>query len=554
MTAEAQGKVNAMSAKMKGYFEGQNNSAVRALTLHMDETNGVIRIQVFDPTSDLVMAIPGTGMKTAFTQEPINFVTAQNGTGVSIYKENGERDILSAALAIANAMEVQFGVNAMSATLGDILALSSDVRTMQFMFGCSDTVPAETRDYNATYTLKFEEAPIRFAPESRAQTLAVGQTVTLTPIVTITGTSLIWSSSNTAVATVADGVVTGVGDGVATISVTADGVLMPAQAKITVLGANTVFTYGYSPSDLKVPSGLTESAGNYKGNIDLPVEGDESALYIKMPNVDGVMTVHITNSMGTFTFANSVTLKNTVLKIPSKIIRDAYEESNYALYIEVSGVTYTMRFNNTNGVIPSPKVPVVNLNSLVGAYTCGEKKLYVAEINGTMQSFLPGDTGWGNVVVSDGIRNLDSNGEIVDTSVKMGYSDNAQIAPNANYTTLSITKTKGLIGIVNGEIYTRSGDATIGAACESGYWFSLNSHNDKFSKYEKCTCVTVNGHCPRGMHFTVCTDPACTDPTHIVLCGLNSQPWPGAPIVPCPAYHLHADKDKPCRNVEEHTK
>lgn len=103
-------------------------------------------------------------------------------------------------------------------------------------------------------------------------TLTLGETVTLTPTVAPDGAtdkSVTWSSSNTSVATVADGVVTAVAAGEATITVTTTDGEFTATCTVTV--AEPTYTVSLKEG--------TDDATSWKGKAgeaayqDLPLEG-----------------------------------------------------------------------------------------------------------------------------------------------------------------------------------------------------------------------------------------------------------------------------------------
>ncbi|MEG0779016.1 MAG: Ig-like domain-containing protein [Oscillospiraceae bacterium] len=229
-----QRSVDRLSETMKNYFDGQNHAADHAITLHMDTKTRSIQVCVFQPEVPLLFAMQGSGMKTAFTDPPVLNITAPNGTHAPLINGENQRDTVGAALSIADAIGTQFGVDPYSGTLADVLIAPEELRDMQFMFGCgtAETHTAPTR-YNAIYTLRFYESPLRV--KQTAVTLTRGDTQRLKAITKLPG-ALHWISSDASVATVDQtGLVTAVGSGSATISLTAAGYTgFPAQTNILV--------------------------------------------------------------------------------------------------------------------------------------------------------------------------------------------------------------------------------------------------------------------------------------------------------------------------------
>lgn len=230
----AQNGIDRLTSKMKRYFEGQNDSATHAITLHLDTQTQKLGVCVFQPDLLLMLAMQGSGMKSAFTEAPVLHITTQDGTHVPLITPNGERDAIGAAMGLAQAIGTRYGVDAYDSKLSDILAQSETLRDMQVLFSCgsSQEYSAPT-EYSGIYTLNFYQSPLRL--QETAYTLAPKTALQLRPIAQLTD-KLTWKSSNTSVAKVDEnGVVTALRNGTATISMGMEGYTgFPAQTLITV--------------------------------------------------------------------------------------------------------------------------------------------------------------------------------------------------------------------------------------------------------------------------------------------------------------------------------
>ena len=128
---------------------------------------------------------------------------------------------------------------------------------------------------------------VTLAPTSATLTLGETETVTLIPTVLpaeATDKSVTWSSSNEAVATVADGVVTAVAAGTATITVTATNGTVDTSDDKTATCTVTVAEPSYT---VTVKEG-TEDASNWRGKAgegeyqELPLTGLEAGTAVSV--------------------------------------------------------------------------------------------------------------------------------------------------------------------------------------------------------------------------------------------------------------------------------
>lgn len=236
---EVETKVDTLSRTMEKYFNGQNNTLIRSITLHIDVDTRDIVISVYDPNAALAESVFGTGMKTAFTDPPIMGVTAQSGMHVEIVNEKGKRDVFTAALIIANSMAWQFGID-VNAKLSEVLSLDENTRRMDFLFGCDGvrTLP----EYSMTYTLHFNPAPVyltNFKTDDKTgkfDTMEVGQEKQLSFVTEADPSELDWVSKNENVVIVDEfGNLTAVGVGNAEVWVSVkDSSALPARIIIKV--------------------------------------------------------------------------------------------------------------------------------------------------------------------------------------------------------------------------------------------------------------------------------------------------------------------------------
>ncbi|MEG2679689.1 MAG: Ig-like domain-containing protein, partial [Oscillospiraceae bacterium] len=233
VTGTAKTKGDALTAKMKRYFEGQNDSAAHAITLHIDTQKNLIKVCVFQPDISLGMAMQGSGIKSAFTEAPVVNIT-MSGEHISLINAQGQRDPESAGVFIAEAIGAKYGVNPYLDTLADMLALPTAPDKLQVMLGCgSDETHGAPTEYNVHYTLEFYQSPVLL--QQCDLTLAPHVTGQLTPLTQLSGEKT-WTSSNASIASVdANGTVTAHRAGTATISFNVAGNAgFPAQALITV--------------------------------------------------------------------------------------------------------------------------------------------------------------------------------------------------------------------------------------------------------------------------------------------------------------------------------
>lgn len=531
--------MDAFIASRKKMFDGQNSSAAHAITLNMNPKNHNIEILVFKPETDLVSAMPGTGMKTAFADKPIMALTTQNGTHVQIVDDNGNRNIMGAALAIADAMEEQFGIG-IGDNLSAITKLPESDRTMKFMFGCDGT--GKEPKYNVICKLIFVDSPLQFAAADREYVMNVGATQQLAIPIGGTAGDLVWESANPSIAMVdRNGEVTAVKGGTTSIMVYPYTLLggfpeeikaKAAQVKITVM--SDALTYGYNETDLQ-PLKFGELGDPLMAAIDLPVEGDDSALYIKMPDTDKKTEVVLRNSTGTYVFAPDVTLKDALIKLPAVLLRDDYsQKSNYEITINIGGAIYTIEFKSTSGVVS--EAPTVDPSVLIGEYVLDGKYVAVKKRDGQIKASLPGDTGWGNVNVADGEVVLDAQSNVIYRTVKMGYSTNAQIKYSADEGTLTVMKNGIVGGIQVGEVYTKIADGALEFGTCADCYVATSGAN-----FGLCTAVTINDVCQSvKTHYTLCTaeDLAnCTDEAHVYKC---TEPGTWGPT--CGALRTHSGK------------
>ena len=99
-----------------------------------------------------------------------------------------------------------------------------------------------------------------------AAQIEVGRTITITPTVkdqrdsVMTGRTVLWSSSNTAIATVSNGVVTGVSKGQVTIQVTVEGKVTSATIFVTDATVATVTLNAIVPSTFFVGQSIQATA------------------------------------------------------------------------------------------------------------------------------------------------------------------------------------------------------------------------------------------------------------------------------------------------------
>lgn len=230
-------KVDKISNKMLGNFNGQNDSYGHALTIHLDKDTRDIDIYVYDVGAGLGFSVLEVGMKTAFTTEPIMGITSQMGFHVELDDEEGNRDedsIIAAAEKIGDAMAKQFGIHILH-PLSTILRLPENDRSMDFLFSCGTS--EEDLEYSMIYTLHFKPAPVYFAEKPVEYDMSVpillyGKDMKLEVVTNVEKSKLKWTSSNEAVAKVDDqGNVTCVNEGYAFIYVTFDGNPAPAAKR-----------------------------------------------------------------------------------------------------------------------------------------------------------------------------------------------------------------------------------------------------------------------------------------------------------------------------------
>ncbi|MEG0441869.1 MAG: S-layer homology domain-containing protein, partial [Oscillospiraceae bacterium] len=234
VTGTAKTKGDALTAKMKRYFEGQNDSAIHAVTLHIDTQKNLIKVCVFQPEILLGLAMQGSGIKSAFTEAPVVNITMMSGEHTSLIDAQGHRDLDSAAILIANAIGAKYGMDPYLGTLSEMLALPTAPDKLQVMLGCgSDVTHGAPTEYNVHYTLEFYQSPVLL--QECDLTLAPHATGQLTPLTQLSGEKT-WTSSNASIASVdANGTVTAHRAGTATISFNVAGNAgFPAQALITV--------------------------------------------------------------------------------------------------------------------------------------------------------------------------------------------------------------------------------------------------------------------------------------------------------------------------------
>lgn len=226
------------------------------------ETEGTLNLTVVNPESPLFNGIEGTDVKMFHAGADDSAGNTRNktfgySTGVTL---SAEGTLVAAPTGAADAAQVAINVIPAGATVGTH-TLEAQMITMNMNYGA---ITREAGRYltdanytlwrNAVYTLVGLDVPAEgvdmpvnddcdvtgVALDTAAVTLKEGETYTFTATVapaTAVDQSVVWSSSDEAVATVANGVVTAVSFGRATITVTTVDGGFKATATVTVTPA-----------------------------------------------------------------------------------------------------------------------------------------------------------------------------------------------------------------------------------------------------------------------------------------------------------------------------
>lgn len=293
-------------------------------------------------------------LNTDFDKYDLKYVKVKDVTlGVALTTSNRKSTVTQGDLSFDLYAGVEKTVVLAAGLYGDMICIPEYYATSSK--STKQLVIWETEQFTA------KEGPLSgISLNKDAAEISVGSTTSLTVIFTPSNAknkTVTWTSSNTAVATVADGVVTAVAEGTATITATSAEGNYTATCAVTVLAGPVATDYSdvYSSNvtitgSKKVKIGTSEysalqvGTSSAKGSVTFKVPANTTRLCLHVVgwNGEGEKTHTISTSVGTIT-PNSITTTAdsgaTGSSSPFSLSKTSYSSSDYYYEFELSGVT-----------------------------------------------------------------------------------------------------------------------------------------------------------------------------------------------------------------------
>lgn len=318
-------------------------------------------------------------------------VTGVTLTPDTLSIEEGKTAELTATISPANASDQQFSWNVKDTEIASVYGYTSKTKTVKALKKGQTQITVTVGGQTASCTVTVTPRTISVESITLNKTqlsLVKGATETLTATVlptTATDKTVIWESSDTAVATVENGVVTAVAAGNATITATAGG--KTAICAVTVTnpsnsgsssgggGGSSTPRYAVTVPDKTENGSLSVTPKNAKKGSDVTITATPDKGYevgdIVAKDANGNKLTLKDNGDGTYTFtmpASKVTIEATFAEkqaepiVPEKLFADVSAEEYYyeaVKWASENGVTGGIGENLFGAKLPCTRAQIV---------------------------------------------------------------------------------------------------------------------------------------------------------------------------------------------------
>lgn len=314
-------------------------------------------------------------------------VTSVTLTPETLSIEEGKTAELTATISPANASDQQFSWNVKDTEIAFVYGYTSETKTVTAVKKGQTqiTVTVGGQTASCTVTVTPRTISVKSITLNKPQlSLVKGATETLTAtVLPTTDKTVIWESSDTAVATVKDGIVTAVAAGNATITATAGGktaicavtVTNPSNSSSSGGGGSSTPRYAVTVPDKTENGSLSVSSKNAKKGSDVTITATPDKGYevdeIVAKDAKGNKLTLKGNGDGTYTFtmpASKVTIEATFAEkqaepiVPEKFFADVSAEEYYyeaVKWASENGVTGGIGENLFGANLPCTRAQIV---------------------------------------------------------------------------------------------------------------------------------------------------------------------------------------------------
>lgn len=303
--------------------------------------------------------------------------------------EEGKTAELTATISPANASDQQFSWDVKDTEIASVYGYTSETKTVTALKKGQTqiTVTVDGQTASCTVTVTPRTISVESITLNKTQlSLVKGATETLTATVlptTATDKTVIWESSDTAVATVKDGIVTAVAAGNATITAKAGEktatcavtVTNPSNSGSSSGGGSSTPRYAVTVPDKTENGSLSVTPKNAKRGSDVTITATPDKGYevgdIVAKDANGNKLTLKDNGDGTYTFtmpASKVTIEATFAEkqaepiVPEKFFADVSAEEYYyeaVKWASESGVTGGIGENLFGAKLPCTRAQIV---------------------------------------------------------------------------------------------------------------------------------------------------------------------------------------------------